>query len=199
MDTNKALDRTLQFRFEKADFAEFSAVNYRHNLRTSVYILLLYIIFELYYIFRYGFIPVNPVFHLACLIFTVIVFYVNSSRMKTATEKEVSHWNNPYREYVITFGEHICVNRDGAEKRYALTEVKKIFKAGSLYCLYLRQKSYIIVKADGDFPEFLFSKCEKISPKRVLDLEKTKKTNKIVFIATLALMALHFAILVVAI
>ena len=77
--------------------------------------------------------------------------------------------------------------------------MKKIFKAGSLYCLYLRQKSYIIVKADADFPEFLFSKCEKISPKRVLDLEKTKKTNKIVFIATLALMALHFAILVVAI
>ncbi|MBQ8831217.1 MAG: hypothetical protein IJ017_06430 [Oscillospiraceae bacterium] len=192
MENTKAFEYTAEFKFDKKDFEEFSAVNYRHHMRISLYILLLYIAFTLYYIFRYGFIPVNPLFHIACIVFAVIVFFVNSSRMKTAAEKEVMHWEKPCREYLITFGENICVKRDGREKVYSLNEVKKLFKAGSLYCLYLHSKSYIIVKPSGDtdFPAYIISKCEKMRSKRVHDLENAKKANKVIFIVSLAVMAL---------
>ena len=181
-----------EFRIDENDFKEFSAVNYRHSMRVSLYILLLYIIYNIYYALRFGFLPQNLTFHLGCIIFAVLVFFLNSSRLKNAASKEVKHWQKPFKEYVITFREHITVNRDGTEKRYAYNTVKKLFKTGSLYCLYLHQKSYIIVKPDAasDFPEFIFSKCEKMSSKRVTDLEQIKKANKIIFYATLALMLL---------
>ena len=190
-------DYYAEFNFDENDFREFSAVGYRQLVRTSVYILLLYIGFCIYSVMFQGFLPVNPIFHLAYLFFTVVVFLINRSRMKTTVAKEVSYWDKPYRKYRVSFGENIAVTRDGVQKVYLFSDVKKIFTTDNLYCLFLRQKSYIIIKRPfdarsklTDFPEYLFSKSKRLRSPRVRDLRKLPKINITVFFITVALILL---------
>lgn len=190
-------DYYAEFKFDENDFREFSAVGYRQLVRTSLYILLLYIGFCLYSVMFHGFLPVNPVFHLAYLFFTVVVYLINRSRTKTTVAKEISYWDKPYRQYRVSFGENITVSRDGIQKVYLFSDIKKIFTTDNLYCLFLRQKSYIIIKRPfdnrsktEDFPEYLFSKSKRLRSPRVRDLRNLPKVNRIIFIATVSLIIL---------
>lgn len=190
-------DYYAEFKFDENDFREFSVVGYRQLVRTSLYILLLYVGFCLYSVMFYGLLPVNPVFHIAYLFFTVVVYLINRSRMKTTVSKEISHWDKPYRQYCVSFRENITVKRDGAQKVYLFSDIKKIFTTDNLYCLFLRQKSYIIIKRPfdsrsnlSDFPEYLFSKSKRLRSPRVRDLRKLPKVNRIIFIITVSLIIL---------
>ena len=201
--TLSAFDYFVEFKFDENDFKEFSVVGYRQCVRMSAYILLLYIGFCLYNLTVHGVLPVNPVFHAAYLFFTVVVYFINRSRLKNTAAKETAHWSVPYRQYRITFGDNISVTRDGTEKIYLFNDIKKIFSTKNLYCLYLRQKTYIIIKRpfDGrnktqDFPEYLYSKCKRMRSPKVWKLDNLPKVNMILFIVTVSLIAAYLVFIV---